>query len=108
VTVLAREDEVHLHALQTLTEQFQLCEWGILALGSCIVVQKYRLDHGMHLITQPAHIFPYSNSAMKGNNGTNNTILLPKPSQNLPYILQLETGIPDCRLPWVFSDVNSS
>jgi hypothetical protein len=29
VIVLAREDvEVHLHALQTITEQFQLCEWG--------------------------------------------------------------------------------
>jgi hypothetical protein len=27
--VLAREDaEVHLHALQTMTEQFQMCEWG--------------------------------------------------------------------------------
>jgi hypothetical protein len=24
----------------------------------------------MHLITQPAHVLPYSNSAMKGNNGT--------------------------------------
>jgi hypothetical protein len=29
VIVLAREDgEVHLHALQTVTEQFQLFEWG--------------------------------------------------------------------------------
>jgi hypothetical protein len=29
VTELAREDvEVHLHALQTMIEQFQLCEWG--------------------------------------------------------------------------------
>jgi hypothetical protein len=29
LTVLAGEDaEVHLHALQTMTEQFQLCEWG--------------------------------------------------------------------------------
>jgi hypothetical protein len=27
--VLARENaEVHLHALQTTTEQFQLCGWG--------------------------------------------------------------------------------
>jgi hypothetical protein len=32
-----------------------------------------------------------------------NTILLPKPSQNLPCISLLEPGIPDCRLPWVFS-----
>jgi hypothetical protein len=29
VTVQAREDvEVHLHALQTMTEQVELCEWG--------------------------------------------------------------------------------
>jgi hypothetical protein len=34
VIVLAREDaEVHLHALQTMTEQFQLCEWGHCRLG---------------------------------------------------------------------------
>jgi hypothetical protein len=27
--MLAKEDaEVHLHAPQTMTEQFQLCEWG--------------------------------------------------------------------------------
>jgi hypothetical protein len=27
--MLVREDvEVHLHALQTMKEQFQLCEWG--------------------------------------------------------------------------------
>jgi hypothetical protein len=30
-----------------------------------------RLDHGMHLITQPVHVLLCSNSAMKGNNGTN-------------------------------------
>jgi hypothetical protein len=30
VIVLAREDvEVHFHALPTMTEQFQLCKWGI-------------------------------------------------------------------------------
>jgi hypothetical protein len=38
VIVLAREDvEVHLHALQTMTEQFQLIEWGIVVLENCIV-----------------------------------------------------------------------
>jgi hypothetical protein len=31
------------------------------------------------------------------------TILLPKPSQNLPCVLLMEPGIPDCRLPCVFS-----
>jgi hypothetical protein len=35
---LAREDvEVHLHALQTMNEQFQLYEWGYCPLG--------KLDH---------------------------------------------------------------
>jgi hypothetical protein len=30
MTVLAKEDgEVHLHALQTMTEQFQLCEGAL-------------------------------------------------------------------------------
>jgi hypothetical protein len=34
VIVLAREDaEVHLHALQAMTEQFRLCEWGHCHLG---------------------------------------------------------------------------
>jgi hypothetical protein len=33
-TVLASEDvEVHLHALQTMAEQFKLCEWGHCFLG---------------------------------------------------------------------------
>jgi hypothetical protein len=30
-------------------------------------------------------------------------ILLPKPSQNLSCVSLLEPGIPDRRLPWVFS-----
>jgi hypothetical protein len=61
--------EVHLHALQTVTEQLQLREWGIVVLGNCI--DRKCLGHGMHLITQPVHASPCSNSAMKGNNGTN-------------------------------------
>jgi hypothetical protein len=41
VTVLAREDDVTLHAFQTMTEQFQLCEYGaLLFLETCIVVRK--------------------------------------------------------------------
>jgi hypothetical protein len=33
--VLARKDfEVHLNALQTMPEQFQLCEWGHCCLGT--------------------------------------------------------------------------
>jgi hypothetical protein len=39
--MLVREDVgIHLHALQTTTEQFQLCEWGIVVLENCIVVLK--------------------------------------------------------------------
>jgi hypothetical protein len=34
VIVLAREDaDVHHHVVQTMTEQFQLCEWGRHCLG---------------------------------------------------------------------------
>jgi hypothetical protein len=43
VIVLAREDvEIHIHALETTTEHFQLCEWGIVILANCIVIQKKR------------------------------------------------------------------
>jgi hypothetical protein len=39
--VLASENvEVQVQALQTMTEQFQLCVWGTVALEDCIVVQK--------------------------------------------------------------------
>jgi hypothetical protein len=34
VIVLAKDDiDVYLHAHQTMTEQFQLCEWGHCYLG---------------------------------------------------------------------------
>jgi hypothetical protein len=39
-------------------------------LENCIIVWKY-LIHGMHLITQPVHVYLCSNSAMMVNNGTN-------------------------------------
>jgi hypothetical protein len=39
--VLAREDaEVYLHALQTMTIQFQLCERGLVIFEYSIIVQK--------------------------------------------------------------------
>jgi hypothetical protein len=55
-------------------------------LGNC-VVRKQLLDHEMYLITQPVHVLPCSNSAMKHNNETNRlyhdivvqTITLPPP-----------------------------
>jgi hypothetical protein len=34
------------------------------------------------------------------------TILLPKPSHNLPCVSLLEPDIPDCRLSWLFSKHN--
>jgi hypothetical protein len=70
--VLTREDaEVHLHALQAMTKQFRLREWGHCRLGELHHCSEISLDHGMHLITQPVNVISCSNSAMKGNNGTN-------------------------------------
>jgi hypothetical protein len=40
-------------------------------LENCIVVGKWRLNHGMHMIIQPVHVLPCSNSAIGGNNETN-------------------------------------
>jgi hypothetical protein len=37
--MLAREDvEVNLHAVETMTEQFQLCEWGTVVMENYVVV----------------------------------------------------------------------
>jgi hypothetical protein len=71
--VMAREDaELHFHAIHTMTEPNCSCcvKGGTVVLENCIAVRKY-LDHGSHLITQPVHAFPCSNSTMKDNNGTN-------------------------------------
>jgi hypothetical protein len=65
-------------------ERFQMCKWEHCLWKTASFFQKC-LDHGMHLITQPVHILPCSNSAMKGNNGPTEyciMILLPKPTQN--------------------------
>jgi hypothetical protein len=35
--MLAREDAEGLHALQTMTEQFQPCEWSTVILENCII-----------------------------------------------------------------------
>jgi hypothetical protein len=64
--VLVKEDvEVHLHALQTMTEQFQVCELGHCRLGDLQRCSEITPGPWVHLITQTFHIFPYS------NNGTN-------------------------------------
>jgi hypothetical protein len=55
----------------------------------------------MHLITQPDHVLPCSNSATKGSNGTNR----PKPSQNFPRVSLLEASIPHYRVPLVGNSV---
>jgi hypothetical protein len=52
-----------------MTEQFQL---GALSCWrTAPLFRNTRLDHGMHLITQPVHVKPSSNSATRGNNRTN-------------------------------------
>jgi hypothetical protein len=53
------EDEVALHALQTMIEQFQLCEWGHCCLG-----KLHCLNHVMHLIIKPVLVLRCSNSAV--------------------------------------------
>jgi hypothetical protein len=65
----------------------------------------------MHLITQPVHVLPCSNSAMKGNNGTKRIPyhdIAGQTTAEPPYISLLKLGIRDCRLPWVSPNVNSS
>jgi hypothetical protein len=60
----------------------------------------------MHLIIPLALVPVCSNSAMKDNNVTNIILyhdIAAKPSQNLLCVSLLEPGIPDYRLPWVFS-----
>jgi hypothetical protein len=63
--------EVHVHALKTMTEQFQLCERGHLHLGKlhrCLDITFGTWDLPD---SQPVHTLPCNNSAMKGNNVTN-------------------------------------
>jgi hypothetical protein len=55
----------------------------------------------MRLIAQPVHLLPYSNSAVKSGNETNRILYHYIAAQT--RISLLEPGIPDCRLPWVFS-----
>jgi hypothetical protein len=106
VIVFAREDaEVRLHAFQTLTKQFCV-NGGTVVLENCIVARNLRLYYGMHLVSQPVHILSCSNSAMKGNNGTNRIPYHDISAQTItefPCGSLLEPGFPDCRLLWVLS-----
>jgi hypothetical protein len=100
VTVLAREDaEVHLHALQTMTEQFHLCEWGHCHLGKLHHCSENRLNHVMHLITQSIHVFPCINSVLKGNNVTNKIVYQDMNTQCITEPLPCFTVGTDCRSP---------
>jgi hypothetical protein len=73
-SLLTREcNVVHLHALQIVTELFQVCEWGHCRLGKLNSCSEKRQDYGTYLITQSLHFLPCSNSTMKGNNGTKRT-----------------------------------
>jgi hypothetical protein len=74
---------------------------GTFVLENYIIVRKWLLDDGMHLITQPC-----SNSVMMGNNGTNRILYHDIAAQTItesPPCFTGEPGIPDFRLPWVFS-----
>jgi hypothetical protein len=111
VIVLAREDvEVHLHALQIMTEEFQLCEWGLYRrlgkLYCCSEITSGSWD-APDYPTCPRTPFAVIRPLRVIMEPTEycTTILLPKPSQNLPlcFAFGSEPGIPDCRLPWVFS-----
>jgi hypothetical protein len=54
---------------------------------------------GFHTITQPVHVLPCSNSAMKTNNGTNRILYHDTAAQIItepPSVSLLEPGIPDC------------
>jgi hypothetical protein len=72
IIMLVREDiEVHLHAFQTMTEQFQLCEWGYCLFGKLYRCSKITSGLWVAPDYSAVHALPCSNSAMKGNNGTN-------------------------------------
>jgi hypothetical protein len=106
---MAREDvEVHRYALHIMTKQFELCKWGHCRLEKLHRCSEMTSDHGMHLITQPLHILLCSNSAMKGNNGTDRILYHDIAAQTITepppcFAVGTEPDIPDCRLPWMFS-----
>jgi hypothetical protein len=106
LTVLACEDvKADLHALWTMTEQFQLCEWGYCHLWKMHNIWIMGCTWLHNFMYSLAVIRPWS--IIMGPTKYCTTILLSKPPQNLPHVPLLELGILDCRLPWVFSKRNS-
>jgi hypothetical protein len=81
------------------------CDWRHCRLGKLHSCSK--MSGSWDACDCPTYVLPCSNSFMKNNNRTKRihctAILLPKQSPNLPRVSLLEPGIPDCRLPWVFS-----
>jgi hypothetical protein len=55
------------------------------------------------LPTLSMYVLPCSNSALKGNNGTNRILYHDTAAQNLLHVSLLEPRILDSRRPWVFS-----
>jgi hypothetical protein len=95
VTLLAREDvEVHLHAVHTMTEQLQLCEWGHCRLGKLSFFENNVWIMGC---TWLPNLSTYSLAVIRSWR------IIMGPTQYSTTILLPEPGIPDCRLPWVFS-----
>jgi hypothetical protein len=71
---------------------YQLCEWGHCRLGKlhrCSEITSGSWD-------APVHVLLCSNSVMKGKHGGQQNT---EPSS----VSMLGPGIPDCRLPWMFS-----
>jgi hypothetical protein len=88
-----------------MTEQFQLCEWEHCHLGKVHHCSEMSgsWDACDYL---PVHILPCvirPRRIIMGPTEYCTMLLLPKPSQNPPCVSLLQPGIPDCRLPWVFS-----
>jgi hypothetical protein len=87
VFLLVGED---INAIQTMSEQFQLCEWEYCRLGklhrySEITSESWDApDYSICLHTPLAVIQPLWVTMEKAEYCT--TILLPKPSQNLPSV----------------------
>jgi hypothetical protein len=84
-------------------------DWTVPAVWKAAFLSWRTADHGKHLITLPVHVLHCSNPGMKSNNGTNRILYHDIAAQIITEptsVSLLEPGIPDCRLPWVFSKRN--
>jgi hypothetical protein len=80
------------------------------ALSSCKTASLFRYNVWIIGCTWLPNLSTYSLAIIRpwriimGPREYCTTILLPKPSQNLPRVKIFEPGVPDCRLPWMFSE----